>query len=158
MWRAIAGIFAGLVAWVLVVTVLNWGLRLWLPGYTQAEPAMLFTLGMKIARLTIGAITSLIAGALVRAITPAKLAPWIVGLVLLALFVPDHIHVWHRFPIWYHLTFLVTLAPLVAFGARLMSNTRVSPIASGALTGSRDLAAFSARAGENQTSSRRRNP
>jgi hypothetical protein len=126
MWRTIAGIFAGLVAWVLVVTVLNWGLRLWLPGYAQAEPAMLFTVGMKIARLSIGALTSLIAGALVRAITPANLAPWIVGLVLLALFVPDHIHVWNKFPIWYHLTFLVTLAPLLFLGARLLSKAKIT--------------------------------
>ncbi len=126
MWRTIAGIFAGLVAWVLVLTVLNWGLRLWLPGYAQAEPAMLFTVGMKIARLSIGALTSLIAGALVRAITPANLAPWIVGLVLLALFVPDHIHVWNKFPIWYHLTFLVTLAPLLFLGARLLSKAKIT--------------------------------
>lgn len=125
MWRTIAGIFAGLVTWVLVVTVLNWGLRRWLPGYAQAEPAMLFTLGMKIARLTIGALTSLIAGALVRAITPANVAPWMVGLVLLALFVPDHIHVWNKFPIWYHLTFLVTLVPLVLLGARLRPYDKV---------------------------------
>lgn len=125
MWRTIAGIFAGLVTWVLVVTVLNWGLRRWLPGYAQAEPAMLFTLGMKIARLMIGALTSLIAGALVRAITPANVAPWMVGLVLLALFVPDHIHVWNKFPIWYHLTFLVTLVPLVLLGARLRPYDKV---------------------------------
>lgn len=120
MWRTIAGVLAGLVAWVLVVTLLNCSLRLWLPGYAQAEPAMLFTLGMQIARLSIAALASLVAGALVRAITSANLAPWIVGFVLLALFVPAHIHIWNRFPIWYHLTFLVTLAPLVALGARLM--------------------------------------
>lgn len=126
MWRTIAGILAGLVAWVLVVTVLNWGLRLWLPGYSQAEPAMLFTLGMEIARLSIAALTSLIAGALVRAIAPSRLAPWIVGLALLALFVPDHIHIWNKFPIWYHLTFLITLAPLVALGAWLAPHAKVT--------------------------------
>lgn len=125
MWRTIAGIIAGLVAWVVVVTVLNFGLRAWLPGYVQAEPAMQFTLGMKIARLSIGALSSLGAGAIVRTITRAKLAPWIVGLVLLALFVPDHIHIWNKFPIWYHLTFLVTLAPLVALGARLVPHAKV---------------------------------
>jgi hypothetical protein len=127
MWRAVAGVIAGLVAWVVVVTVLNFGLRWWLPGYVQAEPAMLFTLGMKIARLSIGALSSLAAGALVRAITRSSVAPWIVGLVLLALFVPDHIHVWNKFPVWYHLTFLVTLAPLVALGARLVPGAKVNP-------------------------------
>ena len=127
MWRAIAGVVAGLVAWVVVVTVLNFGLRWWLPGYVQAEPTMLFTLGMKIARLSIGALSSLAAGAVVRTITRSNLAPWIVGLVLLALFVPDHIHIWNRFPVWYHLTFLVTLAPLVALGARLVPRAKVNP-------------------------------
>ena len=126
MWRTIAGIIAGLVAWVVVVTVLNFGLRAWLPGYVQAEPVMLFTLGMKIARLSIGALSSLAAGAVVRIITRSSLAPWIVGLVLLALFVPDHIHIWNKFPVWYHLTFLVTLAPLVALGARLVPHAKVN--------------------------------
>jgi len=127
MWRVIAGVIAGLVAWVVVVTVLNLGLRWWLPGYVQAEPVMLFTLGMKIARLSIGALSSLAAGAVVRIITRSSLAPWIVGLVLLALFVPDHIHIWNKFPVWYHLTFLVTLAPLVALGARLVLRAKVNP-------------------------------
>jgi hypothetical protein len=121
MWRSIAGIIAGLAGWILVVTALNWGLRLWLPGYASAEPSMSFTLGMQVARLTIGAITSIAAGALVRAIVPAnRWAAWGLGLVLLVLFIPDHIHVWDRFPPWYHLTFLITLAPLVAFGAWLV--------------------------------------
>jgi hypothetical protein len=122
MWRTIAGILAGFVVWVVVVTILNWGLRLWLPGYVQAEPVMLFTLAMKVARLSIGALSSLAAGAVVRLMAPAsRLAPWLLGLVMLALFVPDHIHLWSRFPIWYHLTFLITLAPLVALGALFVS-------------------------------------
>jgi hypothetical protein len=120
MLRNVAGIVAGLVAWVLIVTVLNFGLRLWLPGYVEAEPGMGFTLSMKIARLTIAVLTSVAAGALVHVIAPrSRWAPWIVGLVLLALFVPEHFYLWNRFPIWYHLTFLVTLAPLVVLGSRL---------------------------------------
>lgn len=122
MRRTIAGVVAGFVAWWLIVTVLNWGLRLWWPGYAQAEPAMLFTLGMKVARLLMAAVTSLAVGALVHAIAPAnRWAPWVLGLVLLALFIPDHVHLWNRFPVWYHLTFLVTLAPLLAIGAWTVS-------------------------------------
>jgi len=89
---------------------------------------MVFTLTMKIARLAIAVLTSVAAGALVHAIVPtSRWAPWIVGLVLLVLFVPEHIQLWDRFPIWYHLTFLVTLAPLVVLGARLTTFQRAKP-------------------------------
>ena len=127
MRRTIVAIVAGLAAWVLFVTVLNWGLRLWLPGYSSAEPMMAFSLAMQIARLSIAALTSLAAGALVHAIAPAsRLAPWIVGLVLVLLFVPVHASLWHKFPVWYHLTFLVTLAPLVVIGTRLLSRPQTA--------------------------------
>ncbi|HEX4159123.1 MAG TPA: hypothetical protein VHY79_11655 [Rhizomicrobium sp.] len=120
MWRAIAGIVAGFVAWWAVATILDIGLRLWLPGYVQAEHAMLFTLPMKIARLSIAVVAAVAAGAVVRVVAPAsRWAPWIAGLVLLLLFVPVHAHIWSKFPVWYHLTFLLTLAPLVVIGAHL---------------------------------------
>lgn len=118
MGRMILGVIAGLAAWVLFVTLLNWGLRAWLPGYAHAEHVMAFSFAMKIARLVIAALTSLVAGAVVRVIAPEnRAAPWIVGLVLVMLFVPQHVHLWRTFPIWYHLTFLLTLAPLVVLGA-----------------------------------------
>lgn len=122
MRRTIVAIIAGLVGWAVIVTVINWGLRLGLPGYRLAEHTLVFTLGMKISRLTMAAVTSVATGVLVRAIAPrSRLAPWIVGLLVLALFLPAHIQLWHRFPIWYHLSFLVPLAPLVALGAWLVS-------------------------------------
>ncbi|HEY3778359.1 MAG TPA: hypothetical protein VGL35_09900 [Rhizomicrobium sp.] len=122
MWRTIGGIVAGLVAWALVVTVLNFGLRLWLPGYGHVEHAMLFTLPMKIARLVMAAVTSLVAGAVIRAVAPAsRWAPWIAGSIILAMFLPSHIQLWSRFPVWYHLNFLVPLVPLVVLGAGLCS-------------------------------------
>lgn len=121
MRRTIVGIIAGLVAWTFIVTAIDWGLRFWLPGYRQAEPTLVFTLGMKIARLIMAAVTSVAAGAVIRAIAPAsRLAPWIMGSIAVALFLPSHIQLWHRFPIWYHLSFLLTLAPLVALGAWLV--------------------------------------
>ncbi|MDE2133127.1 MAG: hypothetical protein KGJ49_00835 [Alphaproteobacteria bacterium] len=121
MWRTIAAVLLGLAAWAAAVTILNWGLRLWLPGYGAVEHTMLFTLPMKLARLSIAAAASLAAGAIVRAVAPAsRWAPWIVGLVMVALFLPSHVSLWNRFPIWYHLTFLLTLAPLVALGASFL--------------------------------------
>jgi hypothetical protein len=125
MWRTVLGVIAGLVAWIAVATVLDIGLRQLIPGYHQAEPVLAFTLTMKIARLSLAVISSLAAGAVVRAIAPAsRLAPWIVGLVLLAVFLPEHIRIGARLPLWYHLFFLVTLAPLVALGAEGWTRAR----------------------------------
>jgi uncharacterized protein (DUF983 family) len=31
-------------------------------------------------------------------------------------FIPQHIALWHTFPIWYHLTFLLSLVPLTYLG------------------------------------------
>ena len=120
MLRTILGALGGLVAWAVVISVINLGLRHMMTGYAVAEKAIAFTLPMMFARLAMAAITSLAAGAVTRAIAPAsRAAPWIVGLVMLALFVPVHVQLWARFPVWYHLFFLLTLAPLVALGAQI---------------------------------------
>jgi hypothetical protein len=117
MWRTIASIIAGLVAWGVIVTLLNFGLRAILPGYHAAEATLQFTLAMKIGRLTEAAISSVAAGAVVGMIAPSKRwAPWLVGLIIVAMFLPVHVSLWNKFPAWYHLAFLVPLAPLVALG------------------------------------------
>jgi hypothetical protein len=123
MKRSIFAALAGLAVWVLVASLLNRGLRLGLPGYALAEPTMTFTLGMKIARLILGALASLAAGATTGAIAPssARLA-WVVGAILLAAFIPAHLQLWVKFPLWYHVLFLGTLAPLVALGAALLQS------------------------------------
>lgn len=121
MWRTIASVVAGLVAWVVVVTLLNFGLRAAIPGYHAAEATLQFTMAMKIGRLTEAAITSLVAGAVVGWIESSrKWAPWAVGLIVLAMFLPVHVQLWSKFPVWYHLSFLVPLAPLVALGGMLV--------------------------------------
>ena len=76
---------------------------------------------MLIGRLLVGGLSSLGAGAVTAAIAPRAMRDaWILGLILLALFLPQHLlRLWRTFPLWYHLTFLVSLAPLVALGARL---------------------------------------
>ena len=130
MWRTIASVVAGLVAWAVVVTLLNFGLRAAIPGYHAAEATLDFTLTMKIARLLMAAVTSLAAGAVVTLIEPRrKWAPWAVGLLVLAMFLPVHVSLWSKFPVWYHLSFLVPLAPLVALGAALVRNPRPTPVA-----------------------------
>ena len=129
MWRTIASIIAGLIAWALVVTLINFGLRAALPGYHAAESTLQFTLTMKIARLAMAAVTSVAAGAVVSWIAPGKAwAPWIVGLIVLAMFLPVHVSLWNKFPVWYHLSFLVPIVPLVLLGSRLTRNTRLATL------------------------------
>lgn len=120
MKRSVLALIAGLALWVLVVSLLNRGLRVGMTGYAAAEPTMTFTLGMKVGRLLIGAVASLAAGAATGMIARSKTGlPWVLGAILLLAFVPMHIELWTKFPVWYHLTFLGTLVPLVALGARL---------------------------------------
>jgi hypothetical protein len=125
MWRTIAGIVGGLVAWGVVVTVLNIGLRAAIPGYHAAEATLQFTAAMKAGRLIEAAIASFAAGAVVAAIAPAtRWAPWIAGLIVLALFLPVHVQLWSKFPAWYHLTFLLSIVPLFALGAMVGPSRR----------------------------------
>jgi hypothetical protein len=120
MKRSILACFAGLLAWAVVVTVINRGLRLSLPNYTAAEHTLQFTLAMKWARLLMAIVTSLVAGAVIRWVSPSgRWAPLIVGSVVLAMFAPWHIANWSKFPAWYHLTFLLTIIPAVLVGALL---------------------------------------
>jgi hypothetical protein len=120
MKRSIVACAAGLVVWILLVSILNRLLRLFLTGYAAAEPGMNFTFGMMVARLAIAAVTSVIVGAVVTRLAPgAARLPWLVGAILLAIFIPEHALLWQKFPVWYHLTFLVTLLPLVVLGAYL---------------------------------------
>src|SRR5215467_2294661 len=100
MWRTVGSIVAGLVAWAVVVTLLNFGLRAAIPGYHAAEATLQFTLAMKIGRLSEAALTSLAAGAVVGMISPSKKwAPWVTGLIILAMFLPEHVKLWTRFPV-----------------------------------------------------------
>lgn len=129
MKRSILAFIAGLAAWALVASLLNRGLRLALRGYAAAEPEMTFTHGMMAARLVLGALASLAAGAATRAVAPSsRRAVWVLGAVLLAAFIPIHVRLWANFPVWYHLVFLGTLVPLVALGATLIRNRSESSV------------------------------
>ena len=117
MWRTIGATVAGLAAWAIIITLLNFGLRAAIPGYHAAEATLQFTLAMKVGRLGEAALTSLAAGAVAGWAAPSKkYTPWLVGLIILAMFLPVHVGLWNKFPVWYHLAFLVPLVPLVVLG------------------------------------------
>lgn len=120
MKRIILACLAGLLTWVVVITVINRALRLTLPNYTAAEHTLQFTMGMKWARLLMAIVTSVVAGAVTRWISrSSRWAPVIVGSVVLAMFVPVHVAIWSKFPVWYHLTFLLTIIPAVLAGGMI---------------------------------------
>jgi len=120
MKRSIIACLAGLLTWIVVVSVINRVLRLVLPDYSAAEHTLQFTLGMKWARLLMAIVTSAAAGAVTGWISRrSRWAPLIVGCVVLAMFLPLHIAVWSKLPAWYHLTFLLTIVPAVLVGALL---------------------------------------
>src|SRR5215510_12114001 len=120
-FRTIGAVVAGLITWIFVATVLNLALRASWPDYHAAEIAFDFTLAMKFARLVLGAASSIGAGFVAAWIGKGRMSAAILGMVLLCLFIPDHYLIWDKFPVWYHLTFLVSLLPLILLGAAFKS-------------------------------------
>jgi hypothetical protein len=120
IWRVVLAMAAGIVVWILVAVLLNLVLRVRLPGYAAAEPDKLFTPTMQVARVVMGGLASLAGGAAAGWIDrPAGPAVWVIAAALLAAFIPAHVALWRLFPMWYHLTFLMSLAPLTVLGSLL---------------------------------------
>src|SRR5262245_9550847 len=120
MARNVLGVVAGLAAWLIVVTVAGAAMRLSWPAYASVADAMAFTLAMMAARLAIGAVATLAAGQVAAVIIPRSLlARLMPGVILLAAFIPEHVKLWDKFPVWYHLTFLLSLVPLTYLGGTI---------------------------------------
>ena len=117
MARAIAGVVAGVVVWMIIATAGNLAMRAAWPDYADVEAAMRFTPEMMISRLFVGALSSLGAGWLAARITNrnAGAISALVGILIVA-FIPVHYALWEKFPLWYHLVFFTSLA--VMTGAR----------------------------------------
>jgi len=121
MMRGAMAVVVGLIIWVTIATGLDVLLRVVLPGYAASEPQFNFTLSMMIARLALpGAVPSIGAG-FVSAWIARSDRRVIVALIilLLAIFLPAHYRLWEKFPLWYHLTFLLSLILLPLLGAKL---------------------------------------
>jgi hypothetical protein len=124
MVRLVGGTVLGIVVWIVVVTVIDLGLRHGWPAYAAVEKAMTFSLPMMIARLAMSGASSLASGAAAGAIDPRGRAPLIGGVILLLFFLPVHYGLWDRFPVWYHLTFLNSLPLLGWLGGRMVHPRR----------------------------------
>jgi ABC-type lipoprotein release transport system permease subunit len=124
MLRKICGVVGGVVVWFLTASASNRVLQVTWPGYSEAEVAKTFTLGMLIARLFVGTICSLCAGFVAAWITNRSMLAIksLVG-VLVVMFLPV-ITLWERFPPWYHLVFLASLAVVTLLGGLLYPRRR----------------------------------
>jgi hypothetical protein len=120
MMKTTFGVIGGLVAFAIIAIVSGVIVREAWPEYASVAEAMTFTLPMMFTRLAIGAIATLIAGWFTALIAgPSHLARLMLGAVLLVVFIPEHIMLWNRFPVWYHLTFLASLLPLTYLGGKI---------------------------------------
>jgi hypothetical protein len=119
MGRHILAVVVGLIVWLVAAVLAGVLLRLMWREYVAASGDMSFTLPMKLTRLSIGALTTLAAGAVTALVARSSRTAMVTGALLLLLFIPQHISLWNKFPIWYHLTFLASLVPLAVGGGRI---------------------------------------
>jgi hypothetical protein len=122
MSKNILAVIAGLVVWVIIVIAMGEIMRSSWPAYASVATAMTFTLPMLVARLSISVLATLAAGLVTASIAArTMLVRLMPGMLLLAAFIPVHISLWDKFPVWYHLTFLVSLVPLTYVGGTIWS-------------------------------------
>jgi len=124
--RTIAGVVIALIGWFALGTIGFIAVDLAWPEFAAANKAfnatqaVLFDQPMMIARISVAAAASIISAWLAAlTVRDNRIAPLAGGLVLLALFVPNHIAIWDKFPLWYHLTFLSSLPVLAFLGGKL---------------------------------------
>ena len=123
-WRIPVGVIINCVAWIALCTIMISPVRLLWLDYAAAEPVRNFTLAMLVMRLSISTIASL-AGALLAGFTVRenRVTPLAGGLLMLAMFVPVHLGIWAEYPVWYHVTYLISLPVLAWIGGRLAPTT-----------------------------------
>jgi hypothetical protein len=118
MTKNIVGVVAGLGVWVIVATVAGFIMRVSWPSYASVASAMTFTLPMMIARLSIGALATIAMGIVTASIAKSVIVRLMPGVLMLLIFIPEHVMLWEKFPVWYHLVFLLSLVPLTYLGSR----------------------------------------
>ena len=125
MLRLIAGTLTGAVAWLVSVAILGFLCRIAWPEMAAIKDMTLFTVPMLFTRLSISALGSLAGGYWAATIgRESTRAPLGAGVLLLVVFVPYHLTIWQNFPVWYHLTFFVSLPVLSLMGGMLRSSSQ----------------------------------
>jgi hypothetical protein len=125
MLRALLGIVGGFIAFALIGSACFSLLRYFWRDYALAEKEMTFTLAMLLSRLALSVVCSVGAGWVAAQVAKGdSRISWWLGGVMLLLFIPIHYGLWDKFPVWYHLTFLITLAPIIGFSGRFAARSR----------------------------------
>ena len=120
--RFVAGLALG---WATSWVVLNGGfasLRTLWPGYALADPEKAYTLTMLGVRLVIFSGMIAATAGVAAIVAGDRRVAWGAGGVILALSIPPHLYpgyVWDDYPVWYHITYLLSILPIAAFAARL---------------------------------------
>ncbi|MBM4267514.1 MAG: hypothetical protein FJ144_13020 [Deltaproteobacteria bacterium] len=118
--RLVFGIVAGCLGAAVVAGVGFFALRTFWSGYAEAEPEKAYSLGMLLARLTVGALCA--AGVAITATIVARdggRAAWWFGALFLLLSLRPHLYtVWDDYPVWYHFVYLGYLVPIAGFTGR----------------------------------------
>lgn len=120
MLRTAGGVVAGAVTWFLSVLVLGFVLREAWPEMAAIRQVMLLTVPMLLARLLVSALGSIAGGYVASLVGRERFrTPLGAGVLLLVVFLPYHVTIWSNFPVWYHLTFFVSLPLLSLLGGAL---------------------------------------
>ena len=118
--RTVLGIVLGIAAWFVVVLGVALIIKAADPALNATLVAHATTTAM-VERLIISFAGTLAAGYVAALVSGERtLAPLVAGVLLLAFWGYYHVTmIWHQFPLWYHLTFFVSLVLLSVLGGRL---------------------------------------
>ncbi|HEX2592936.1 MAG TPA: hypothetical protein VHL34_15660 [Rhizomicrobium sp.] len=118
--RLALGTLAGAIGWMILA--LGIGMvagRLWPEFAVASRNPLTLTTVMLATRLGISFVASLISGAVAARLGASERAALAAGVLLLLFWAPYHVlQIWAQFPIWYHLTFFVSLPLLAWIGGR----------------------------------------
>jgi len=127
--RTVLGVIAGIVAWLVIVTLIDRPMRYFWPDYAANFTAMTFTLPMMLARLTESTIALVLATIIAIRVAPAsRHVALAFGTLIFLIFAPYHLlMIWNKFPVWYHAYFLASLIAVPLIVAAVMRQTAAQP-------------------------------
>lgn len=122
MANAFLSVVAGYIAWTVVFLGGSAGLRAAFASAHTPDGGTT-SAGLLLAYLLLSFVASVAAGAATARLSTSHSGRNVLILagLLLATGIPVQISVWETLPVWYHLAFLIALAPLTWAGGRLVT-------------------------------------